>query len=138
MKENSSSLSNVKQGPTLRITRSRAASLTSSSMLPPKPPAKENQFKALRGSSKRPASAVDNKYTAPTASSQQKRRAVLTDVTNFCCTNSSKNCIAVPKVQVKIVLLLGMLIFNNCKLLCLVMYLTSGSCFFIAKEQQGG
>ncbi|KAG9459372.1 hypothetical protein H6P81_003880 [Aristolochia fimbriata] len=88
----------VNRGPIGRITRARAAA---AGALPPRPPpAKQDQMRVLRGNSKRAAVSDENGYSAPTASFQNKRRAVLRDVSNI-CQNSYNGCVNATKVQAK-------------------------------------
>lgn len=85
----------------VRVTRARARALgTSGGMQPPLKPS-QDQKRALRAKSKR-ANLDDNKASmVGSASFQHKRRAVLKDVANISCENSSFNNIsASKKVQV--------------------------------------
>ncbi|KAL5698507.1 hypothetical protein ACHQM5_029538 [Ranunculus cassubicifolius] len=83
--------------PTGRLTRARAAAFHSSDgMLPPKPCTRQNQKVNPGGNSKRPASDENASLPVP---SQNKRRAVLKDVTNVLCENSYKSCMNAAKIQ---------------------------------------
>ncbi|XP_058111903.1 cyclin-A2-1-like [Magnolia sinica] len=89
--------------PTGRITRARAAaSHLAGGMLPLKPPpAKHGQKRVLCGNSKRAALNENNHIAPVTVACQQKRRAVLKDVTNVFCENSYRKCISAAKMQIK-------------------------------------
>ncbi|XP_068653004.1 cyclin-A2-4-like [Aristolochia californica] len=93
----------IDRGSIGRMTRARAAACSSTSgALPPRPPpVKQDQVRVLRGNSKRAAASDENRYSAPTASFQNKRRAVLRDVSNICCQNSYKSCVNATKMQIK-------------------------------------
>ncbi|XP_068647358.1 cyclin-A2-1-like [Aristolochia californica] len=101
MKENIAFPAN--RGPIVRITRARAAACSSvGGALPPRPPpAKQDQVRVLRGNSKRAAASDENRYSAPTTSFQNKRRAVLRDVSNICSQSSYNSCISATKLQTK-------------------------------------
>ncbi|KAJ6827388.1 cyclin-A2-1-like [Iris pallida] len=85
--------------PTGRITRARAAACRVSggvlSLNLPLRKLEKNQVQ--RGKTKRD----ENSYAAPTAAFQNKKRAVLRDVTDVCCGNSYKDCINAAKLQTK-------------------------------------
>lgn len=86
--------------PTARITRARAKSLCSSSGLPPLyPTAKQDEKRALRANLKRPA--PEKLAGSSAACHQQKKKAVLKDVTNINCDNLYINCINAAKGQVR-------------------------------------
>ncbi|KAF6167959.1 hypothetical protein GIB67_020529 [Kingdonia uniflora] len=103
---------------TARITRSRAAAaLTSGTMLPPKPCREPDAKQVLRGNSKRAALDENNPTGLVTAPLQNKRRAVLRDVTNIVCENSYRSCFNAAKVQVRFPFFHLFYILNtkNCK-----------------------
>lgn len=94
-------LSSILEEPTIRMTRSRAAaSRASGVMLPPKVPTKQETKKITRGNSKRAAPDENNQNAPVNSSFQNKRRAVLKDVTNVLCDTSYRNCINASKIQV--------------------------------------
>ncbi|KAA8521742.1 hypothetical protein F0562_012415 [Nyssa sinensis] len=85
--------------PTLRITRARAKALGSSREFPPsKPFIKQDQKQALPPNSKRAAS-DENKPGITIACLQQKKRAVLKDVTNIFCDSSNINSVNATKIE---------------------------------------
>ncbi|KZV53905.1 hypothetical protein F511_23670 [Dorcoceras hygrometricum] len=96
---NENTSSNI-AGSNLRITRARAKALGSLGGLPPlHPSAKHDEKQVLRTNSKRAAS-YDNKTASNTAvCPQQKRRAVLKDITNITCDNFYTNCISATSGQ---------------------------------------
>ncbi|KAJ6846635.1 cyclin-A2-1-like [Iris pallida] len=85
--------------PTGRITRARAAACgVTHGVLSLNPPlTKPDKNQVQRGKTKRD----ENNYAAPTAAFQNKRRAVLRDVTNVSCENYYKDCINAAKLQTK-------------------------------------
>lgn len=84
--------------PTFRVTRARAAACKPS--VGSEAPKGQGQDRLLRKNPKR--SVLDEKNnTSAVSSAQNKRRAVLKDVTNICCDNNSyKNCIIPAKIMV--------------------------------------
>ncbi|KAI7752042.1 hypothetical protein M8C21_009223 [Ambrosia artemisiifolia] len=84
--------------PTFRVTRARlAASQSSSSEL-----AKgQGTGRVLNNNSKRSVQDENRNGATATGGAQNKRRAVLKDVTNMCCDNSYKNCIVPAKISKK-------------------------------------
>ncbi|MCL7038282.1 hypothetical protein MKW94_006236 [Papaver nudicaule] len=85
---------------TARMTRSRAvASRAFGVRLPPKVPTKQETKKVIRGRAKRPAS--DENTQTVSSSYQNKRRAVLKDVTNVLRDTSYRNCTNASKIQTK-------------------------------------
>lgn len=96
--------------PIPRITRARAAAYQQSGGIQPSKATKkqdENRFltkqqdqkRVLRTNSKRAAVDEVNNSAPVTAGVQNKRRAVLKDVTNVLC-DSYRNCLIAPKVPV--------------------------------------
>ncbi|KAL5975196.1 hypothetical protein ACLOJK_031875 [Asimina triloba] len=85
-----------------RITRARAAAIHSMGGLPPlKPSVKQAQKQLQHGNSKRAALGGNTDTASVAVPAQNKKRAVLKDVTNVCCDNSYGNCINAAKVQAK-------------------------------------
>ncbi|KAF5763887.1 hypothetical protein HanXRQr2_Chr15g0685601 [Helianthus annuus] len=84
--------------PAFRVTRARvAASQSSSSEL-----LKEQGVgRLMRKNSKRSVQDENKNNGVATGGVQNKRRAVLKDVTNMCCDNSYKNCIVPAKIPVE-------------------------------------
>lgn len=86
--------------PSFRVTRARAAVCQSS--MGSEVPKDQGHGRVLR---KNPKRAVQdersNNANATIAGAQNKRRAVLKDVTNICCDNSYKNCIIAAKIPKK-------------------------------------
>ncbi|KAL9992304.1 putative cyclin domain-containing protein [Helianthus debilis subsp. tardiflorus] len=84
--------------PAFRVTRARvAASQSSSSEL-----LKEQGVgRLMRKNSKRSVQDENKNNGVATGGVQNKRRAVLKDVTNMCCDNSYKNCIVPAKIPKK-------------------------------------
>ncbi|CAK9137914.1 unnamed protein product [Ilex paraguariensis] len=88
--------------PTARITRARAACLQQSGGKPSSEvPKQQDQKRVLRTNSKRAALDERNTSVPVAACVQQKRRAVLRDVTNVCCDNSYKKCLNATKISKK-------------------------------------
>ncbi|KAL6996530.1 hypothetical protein U1Q18_006662 [Sarracenia purpurea var. burkii] len=82
--------------PTGRITRARAAACRPyGEILPSKATKQPDQKQIARTNSKR--AAVDESSAPVIAGVQNKRRAVLKDVTNVCC-NSYRNCLIAAEV----------------------------------------
>ncbi|XP_044485485.1 cyclin-A2-4-like isoform X3 [Mangifera indica] len=83
-----------------RITRARAAALSSAGQMPPlKDHVEENKRMARRGNTKRAALDENNTDAPDNPHHQHKRRAVLRDVTNVCCKSSCKSCFNDTKIQ---------------------------------------
>ncbi|XP_071712261.1 cyclin-A2-4 [Rutidosis leptorrhynchoides] len=78
-----------------RVTRARAANIQLS--VSSDPPKEQGLSRVLRKNPKRPVQDENNNNINATSISQNKRRAVLQDITNICCENSLKNCILIPK-----------------------------------------
>lgn len=88
------------QAPSGRITRSQAANRGKFGMAHPVPVSGKIERKpAVARKVKRGALDENACASAATSAPQPKRRAVLKDVTNISLANSSKNCIAVTKLQ---------------------------------------
>ena len=102
MKKENKTAAKVEE-PTARITRARAKALGSSGGIFPssKPSFKQDQKHVLCSKFKRAASDENKASTGAPAGIQQKRRAVLEDVTNVLCENSHIN-IHPTKIQVRI------------------------------------
>ncbi|XP_075522537.1 cyclin-A2-2-like [Primulina tabacum] len=87
-------------GSNLRITRARAKALGSVGGLPPlHPSAKHDGKRALRTNSKRAASCDNKNASSSAACPQQKKRAILKDITNITCDNLYTNCITAAAGQ---------------------------------------
>ncbi|KAK1434092.1 hypothetical protein QVD17_11010 [Tagetes erecta] len=84
--------------PTFRVTRARAAASQSSSSDPLK---EQGRSCVLPKSSKRSVQDENKNNDSVTCGAQNKRRAVLKDVTNICRDNSFKNCIVPARVPKK-------------------------------------
>ncbi|CAH1422573.1 unnamed protein product [Lactuca virosa] len=83
--------------PTFRVTRARAAACKPS--VGSEVPKGQGQDRLLRKNPKRSVLDERNNNTTAVSSAQNKRRAVLKDVTNICCDNNSyKNCIIPAKI----------------------------------------
>ena len=91
--------SSVVGEPIARMTRARAAARCApGGISPSKATKQQDQKRVLRTNSKR--TALDEENVAPVpAGVQNKRRAVLKDVTNVCC-NSYRNCLITAKLPV--------------------------------------
>lgn len=83
--------------PTFRVTRARAAASRSSSSDPSKV---QRPSCVLPKSTKRSVQDENKKNDTITGGAQNKRRAVLKDVTNICRDNSYKNCIIPARIPV--------------------------------------
>ncbi|CAH9127294.1 unnamed protein product [Cuscuta epithymum] len=89
-------------GQSMRITRSRAKTFASSNGLPPlHPSGTENGKQVQRASCKRAASDENIPTSGAPSYVQQKKRAVLRNVTNVVCESSYLNCMPGTKVQDK-------------------------------------
>nr|GLL16829.1 cyclin-A2-2-like [Ipomoea trifida] len=87
------------EGHSMRITRSRARTLTSSQGLPPLHPSVTQDGKQVRRASSKRAASDENKSTTGASSCvQPKKRAVLRNVTNVVCESSYLNCMTGTKV----------------------------------------
>ncbi|KAL8143895.1 hypothetical protein V2J09_016927 [Rumex salicifolius] len=84
----------------VRITRARAKQIGTSGRMMQKPPRPELK-RTLRASSKRPYSDENMPMCSATACSQNKKRAVLSDVSNIFRERSQVACHSVAKVQTK-------------------------------------
>uniref|UniRef100_A0A5B7AZV4 Putative cyclin-A2-4-like n=1 Tax=Davidia involucrata TaxID=16924 RepID=A0A5B7AZV4_DAVIN len=101
MKKENMVIANVAE-PNPRITRARAAACRASVGVPPSEgPKKLAHKRALRTNSKRAALDEMNTNASVTACVQNKRRAVLKDVTNVCCENSYRSCLNAAKIPKK-------------------------------------
>lgn len=89
-----------------RVTRARAAILNASkkSQQGPKP--------VLRANSKRAAPDGNDTSTSDVTGIQPKRRAVLRDVTNVCCENSYRSCFNASGIQVDLIYLFELIVFD--------------------------
>lgn len=95
------SVSSNVEGHSMRITRARAKTLTSSQGLPPLHPCVTQDGKQVRRASSKRAASDDNKSTTGASSCvQPKKRAVLGNVTNVVCESSYFNCMTGTKIQV--------------------------------------
>ncbi|XP_073133940.1 cyclin-A2-1-like [Henckelia pumila] len=87
-------------GSNLRITRARAKALGSLGGLPPlHPSAKQGGKRVLPTNSKRSASYDKQNASSSAACPQQKKRAILKDITNITCNNLYTNCISATAGQ---------------------------------------
>ncbi|XP_019189830.1 PREDICTED: cyclin-A2-2-like [Ipomoea nil] len=94
---NMQNVSSNMEGHSMRITRSRARTLTSSQGLPPlHPSATLQDGKQVRRASSKRAASDENKSTSSCV--QPKKRAVLRNVTNVVCESSYLNCMTGTKV----------------------------------------
>ncbi|KAL8230369.1 hypothetical protein R6Q57_000147 [Mikania cordata] len=84
--------------PPFRVTRARAAASQSSSSELLKEHGSAREF---HKSSKRSVQDENKSSATAAGGAQNKRRAVLKDVTNICCDNSYKNCIVPAKIPRK-------------------------------------
>nr|XP_011466716.1 PREDICTED: cyclin-A2-4 isoform X2 [Fragaria vesca subsp. vesca] len=104
MKRQNLAAANVKEFPG-RITRARAASLDTSRQFPPlkacTQPPQQSQKPGLRANKKRAYVDENNENKGGNACIQNKRRAVLQDVTNAFCKPSYGDCFNATKVQAK-------------------------------------
>ncbi|KAF5204856.1 Cyclin-a2-1 [Thalictrum thalictroides] len=90
---------NISFEPTGRITRARAAAYRASGgMLPPKPCTRQTQKECPEANSKRSGS---DENCSVSVTGQNKRRAVLKDVTNVLCESSYKSCMNAAKIQTR-------------------------------------
>lgn len=87
--------------PLLRVTRSRAKTLGTYGGMPASLKPLQDQKRVLRAKSKRAEADESRTSAATTASFQQKRRAVLKDVTNISCENAHVNVNDASEIQVK-------------------------------------
>ncbi|KAI3786051.1 hypothetical protein L1987_45178 [Smallanthus sonchifolius] len=85
--------------PAFRVTRARAAAASQSSSS--EPSKEQGSGCVLRKNSKRSVQDENKTNGTATGSAQNKRRAVLNDVTNICRDNSYKNCIIQAKIPKK-------------------------------------
>ncbi|KAK8951561.1 Cyclin-A2-1 [Platanthera zijinensis] len=84
------------------VTRAKAATLASHSRIPLPRPALLPDKKQMKGRrTKRMASDENNHTVSNVVVSQNKKRAVLNDVSNVCCENSYRNCTDLVKMQAK-------------------------------------
>ncbi|KAJ0985619.1 hypothetical protein J5N97_003975 [Dioscorea zingiberensis] len=90
--------------PTVRITRARAAAChANGGVLPLNPPlVKPEKKRAKRENSKRTHMEENSHAASLTASCQQKKRAVLKDISNRCCDNLPRECTNASKMQPKV------------------------------------
>ncbi|XP_031119545.1 cyclin-A2-2-like [Ipomoea triloba] len=96
---NMQNVSSNMEGHSMRITRSRARTLTSSQGLPPLHPSVTQDGKQVRRASSKRAASDENKSTTGASSCvQPKKRAVLRNVTNVVCESSYLNCMTGTKV----------------------------------------
>lgn len=108
MKRQNLAAANVKEFPG-RITRARAASLDTSRQFPPlkactqRP--QQSQKPGLRANKKRASVDKNNENEGGNACIQNKRRAVLQDVTKAFCKPSYGDCFNAAKVQVNMLLI---------------------------------
>ncbi|MCL7049720.1 hypothetical protein MKW94_012820 [Papaver nudicaule] len=94
-------LPSISEECTTRMTRSRAAVSSASSVrLPPKVPTKQELKRSIRENSKRRADLDENNLTV-SSRYQNKKRAVFKDVTNVLCDTSYRKCITASKIQTK-------------------------------------
>ncbi|KAH0448242.1 hypothetical protein IEQ34_022042 [Dendrobium chrysotoxum] len=84
------------------VTRAKTAALASQGRrLLPRPPLIPDKKQTKVKRTKRVTS-EENNHTAPyVVSSQNKKRAVLRDVSNVCCESSYRNCVNAVKIQAK-------------------------------------
>lgn len=85
--------------PTFRVTRARAA-LSQTSIFSEVPKERDSPGRVLRKNSKRAVSDENNNNAASTVGGQNKRRAVLKDITNVYRDSSFKNCEIPAKIPV--------------------------------------
>ncbi|KAI3727212.1 hypothetical protein L1987_67023 [Smallanthus sonchifolius] len=85
--------------PAFRVTRARAAAASQSSSS--EPLKEQGSGRVLRKRSKRSVQDENKTNGTATGGAQNKRRAVLKDVTNICRDNSYKNCIIPAKIPKK-------------------------------------
>nr|XP_043617613.1 cyclin-A2-1 [Erigeron canadensis] len=85
--------------PPFRVTRARAAACQSS--LGSELPKELVQTRAMNNNHKRSVQDENNNNASVMGGAQNKRRAVLKDVSNICCDNSFKNCIVPTKIPKK-------------------------------------